>query len=46
MTNRYLKEEYELERQLIFAKTNKEYFKYFFLWIKYSLIKRKGKRWY
>lgn len=32
---------YELERQLAYARANKEYKKYFFLWLKLKRLKRK-----
>lgn len=32
---------YELERELVYAKTNKEYLRCFFLWLKIKRLKRK-----
>lgn len=34
---------YELERELAYAKANKEHFKCFFIWFKLKRLKRKEK---
>lgn len=34
---------YELERELIYIKANREYLRYFLLWLKLKRLKRKEK---